>query len=111
MQIRDNAALTWSDKLKGDPKKRPRNKYFCFHRDHGHDTFECYDLKQIKALIKQGKLQWFVRNGENPSRDPKPNRRVEERPKAPLGEIRVIVGGSTMAGTFKKARKMYLHMV
>ena len=67
-------ALTWSDKLKGDLNKRPRNKYYLFHQDQGHDTFECYDLKQqIKALIKQRKLQRFVRGGENPPRDPELN--------------------------------------
>ncbi|XP_075659139.1 uncharacterized protein LOC142629022 [Castanea sativa] len=46
MQIRDDVMLTWLDKLKGDPNKRPRNKYCRFHRDHGHKTFKCYDLKQ-----------------------------------------------------------------
>ena len=112
MQIRDDVVLIWPDKLNGDPSKRPWNKYCHFHRDHGHDTSECYDLKQqIKALIKQGKLQRFVEGGENPPRDPEPNRRAEERPKAPLGEIRVIVGGNTMVGSSKKAKKMYLHMV
>ena len=58
MQIKDDVALTWPTKLKGDPSKRSKDKYCCFHRNHGHDTFECYDLKQqIKALIRQGKLQ------------------------------------------------------
>ena len=57
MQIRDDTTLTWSDKLKSDLNKIPRNKYCHFHRDHGHDTSKCYDLKQqTKALIKQGKL-------------------------------------------------------
>ena len=46
MQMRDGMTLTWSDKLKGDLNKRPKNKYFHFHRDHGYDTSECYDLKQ-----------------------------------------------------------------
>ena len=83
MQIRDDVALTWSDKLKGDLNKRPRDKYYLFHQDHGHDTSECYDLKQqIKALIKKRKLQRFVRGRENPLRDPELNRRVEKRPKA-----------------------------
>ena len=36
---------------------------------------------------------------------------MEERPRAPLREIRVIVGGNTMAGSSKKARKTYLQMV
>ena len=31
MQIRDDVALTWSDKLKSDLNKRPRNKYYLFH--------------------------------------------------------------------------------
>ena len=46
MQIKDEGALTFPGKLKGDPSKRPRDKYCRFHRDHGHDTFDCYDLKQ-----------------------------------------------------------------
>ena len=62
MQIKDEEALTYPGKLKGDPNKRSKDKYCRFHRDHGHDTADCYDLKQqIEVLIKQGKLQRFVR--------------------------------------------------
>ena len=62
MQIKDEEALTYPEKLKGDPNRRSRDKYCCFHRNHGYDTADCNDLKQkIKALIKQGKLQKFVR--------------------------------------------------
>ena len=63
MQIKDEEeALTYPGKLKGDPNRRSKDKYYRFHRDHGHDTTYCYDLKQqIEALIKQGKLQRFVR--------------------------------------------------
>ena len=62
MQIKDEEALTYPGKLMGDPNKRSKDKYCRFHRDHGHDTADCYDLKQqIEALIKQGKLQRFVR--------------------------------------------------
>ena len=57
MQIKDKGTLTFPGKLKSDPSKRPRNKYCHFHRDHGHDTTDCYDLKQqIEALIREGKL-------------------------------------------------------
>ena len=61
MQIKDKEALTFPGKLKGDPTKRSRDKYCRFHRDHEHDTVDCYDLKQqIEDLIRQGKLQRFV---------------------------------------------------
>ena len=53
MQIKDQKALTFPGKLKGDPNKRSRDKYCRFHCDHGHDTADCYDLKQqIEALIR-----------------------------------------------------------
>ena len=45
MQINDKGALTFLDKLKGDPNKRSRDKSYHFHRDHDHDTTNCYDLK------------------------------------------------------------------
>ena len=57
MQFKDERALAFPGKLKGDPSKRFRDKYCHFHR--GHDN--CYDLKQqIEALIRQGKLQRFI---------------------------------------------------
>ena len=61
MQIKDEGAMTFPSKLKGDPNKRSRDKYCHFHHDHGHDIANCYDLKQqIEAFIRQGKLQRFV---------------------------------------------------
>ena len=61
MQIKDEGAMTFPSKLKGDPNKRSRDKYCRFHHDHGHDTADCYNLKQqIEALIRQGKLQRFI---------------------------------------------------
>ena len=57
IQIKDEEALTYPEKLKGDPNRQSKDKYCRFHRDHGHDMADYYDLKQqIEALIKQGKL-------------------------------------------------------
>ena len=57
MQINDDLSLKWPERMKGDLSKRNKSKHCCFHRDHGHDTDECYDLKQqIEVLIKQGKF-------------------------------------------------------
>jgi hypothetical protein len=69
MQIRNDPALKWPGKLLTDPDKRPRDKYCRFHRDHGHNTEDCYDLKrQIEELIKQGKLQRFIEKGQREGR-------------------------------------------
>ena len=94
--------------MKGDPNKRNKNKYYCFHRDHGHDTDECYDLKQqIENLIRQGKLRHFVGSDH---KDEKLKGKVEESSRPPLEEIRVIIGG-TSAGQSSKSKKTYLKLV
>ena len=45
-----------------------------------------------------------------PAQDQHP-RQDNERPRPPIGDIRMIVGGMTVAGSSKKARKTYLRMV
>ena len=114
MQIKDEeGALTFPGKLKSDPSKRSRDKYCRFHRDHDHDTVNCYDLKQqIEALIRQRKLQKFVskeRTDTNP-REQAP-RRDHEHLRPPIGDIRMIIGGTATTSSSKKARKTYLRMV
>ena len=72
MQIKDEGALTFLGKLKGNSSKRSRDKYCHFHYDHGHDTSDYYDF---------------------------------------LGEIRMIVEGTTTSSSSRKARKTYLRIV
>ena len=104
MQIKDDPSLKWPEKMKGDPNKRNRNKCCCFHRDHGHDTDKCFNLKQqIENLIRQGKLRNFL-GGDH--KDEKLKEKVEESSRPPLGEIRVIIGRSS-AGQSSKSRKTY----
>ena len=88
MQIKDERALTFPGKLKGDPSKRSRDKHCRFHRDHGHDMSDCYDLKQqIEALIRQGKLQRFVRKERTDPPQEQAARRESECPRPPLEDI------------------------
>ena len=94
MQIKDDPSLKWPEKMKGDPNKRNKSKYCRFHRDHGHDMDECYNLKQqIENLIKQGKLRHFVGRDH---RDEKLKGKMEESSWPPLGEIRIIIRGNSM---------------
>ncbi|XP_023893055.1 uncharacterized protein LOC112005039 [Quercus suber] len=106
MQIKDEGALTFPEKLKGDPNKWSRDKYCRFHCDHGHNITDCYDLKQqIEALIRQGKLQKFVskERADSPPQE-QASQRDNERPRQPLGDIRMIVGGMAANGLSNKAR-------
>ena len=108
MQIKDDHSLKWLEKMKGDPNKRNRNKYCCFRRDHGHDTDECFDLKQqIENLIRQGKLRNFLGRDY---KDEKLKTKVEESSRPPLGEIRMIVEGGSI-GQSSRSRKTYLKVV
>ena len=85
MQIKDDPSLKWLEKMKGDPNKRNKNKYCHFHRDHGHDMDECYDLKQqIENLIRQGKLRNFLRRDH---KDEKLKGKPEEPSQPLLREI------------------------
>uniref|UniRef100_A0A2N9I9Y3 Uncharacterized protein n=1 Tax=Fagus sylvatica TaxID=28930 RepID=A0A2N9I9Y3_FAGSY len=84
MQIKDDPALKWPEKLLTNLDRRAKDKYCHFHRDHGHNTENCYDLKwQIEELIKQGKLQPL------------------------MGEIHMINGGMAAGGTSRSSRKAY----
>ena len=108
MQIKDNPSLKWSEKMKGNPNKRNRSKYCRFHRDHGHDTDECFDLKQqVENLIRQGKLKSFL--GQD-HKDGKLKGKVEESSRPLLREIRIIIEGNS-TGQSSKSQKAYLKVV
>ena len=94
--------------MKGDPNKRNRNKYYRFHTDHGHDTDECFDLKQqIENLIRQEKLRNFLGRDH---KDEKLKGKIEESSRPPLGEIRVIIRGSSTSQS-SSSKKAYLKVV
>ena len=65
MQIKDKHYLKWPRPLHSSPHICDKNKYCCLHKDHGHYTEDCRDLKeQIEELIQKGKLQKYVKKGE-----------------------------------------------
>ena len=47
--------------MRSDLAKRDNTRYFEFHRDYGHCTDDCIQLrKEIESLIRHGYLRLFV---------------------------------------------------
>ena len=112
MQIKDDPTLKWPKPLSSSSKWRDSKKYRHYHKDHGHYTDECQDLKeQIKELIQRGKLKKFVK------KDYQTHHRMEEKstnenkeddwdnPKQVVRETRTIIGGPVVGGSYKSLRK------
>ncbi|GAV75375.1 hypothetical protein CFOL_v3_18854, partial [Cephalotus follicularis] len=68
----------WPEKMRAPAEIRSVEKYCRYHRDHGHDTEECMQLKnQIEDLIRKGHLHKYV------DRDAPQGRREQRREEAP----------------------------
>ncbi|XP_075650016.1 uncharacterized protein LOC142620544 [Castanea sativa] len=115
-QIKDEHILQWPRPLHSSPNVRDKNKYCQFHKNHGHYTEDCRDLKgQIEELIQKGKLQKYVKNGESSRfRDSNRSQREsssknENRPSQPpqevIEEISTIARGPFTGGSFKFLKK------
>ena len=63
--------------------------------------------QQIENLIRQGKLRHFIGRDH---KDEKLKGKMEESSRPLLGEIKVIIGG-TSTGQSSKSKKMYLKVV
>ncbi|XP_077245999.1 uncharacterized protein LOC143885828 [Tasmannia lanceolata] len=59
--ISDEEFVRWPARMISKGNKRDQSKYCWFHRDHGHDTDECWQLKkEIEQLIGRGYLKKYV---------------------------------------------------
>ena len=116
MQIKDEHYLKWPRPLHSSPHVRDKNKYCCFHKDHGHYTEDCRDLKeQIEELIRKEKLQKYMKKGDynnfkggnkgqrefSPRNDDHPH----QPPKDIIGEIKTISRGPVTGGSFRSLKK------
>ncbi|XP_065618123.1 uncharacterized protein LOC136062684, partial [Quercus suber] len=121
-QIKDEHYLKWPRPLHSSPNVHDKSKYCRFHKDHGHYTEDCRDLKeQIEELIRRGKLQKFVKKGEH-SKFREENKRQQgsssrnddrqsQPPQNVVGEIQTIAGGPTTGGSFKSLKKTHQRQV
>ncbi|XP_057950945.1 uncharacterized protein LOC131145773 [Malania oleifera] len=100
MQIRKKDYVSWPEPMQTPLHKRNMSKFYAFHRDHGHDTEECIQLKkEIEALIRRGYLSKFIKK-DDPQREPLEQRRpsAKKKEKQIIGEIAMIFGGSSRRG-------------
>ena len=103
-EVRNEQFLRWPTQMKSDPATRDNTKYCEFHRDYGHRTDNCIQLRrEIEYLIQRGYLRRFISPGNQaqsqtqnqnqaPTQQPPP-RQTTTQHQQPLGEIHVISGG------------------
>ena len=98
--------------MKMDPNKRDMTKYCDFHRDHGHRTDDCIQLKkEIEFLIRCGHLRRYVAPEDwNRAPPPPPRQPTPAQYQQPPGEINVISRGLADGGESISAKKAYLRI-
>ncbi|KAL2227192.1 UNVERIFIED_CONTAM: Retrovirus-related Pol polyprotein from transposon [Sesamum indicum] len=110
--------LRWPKPTRVTPARKNSHKYCRFHRERGHNTDECYQLKdEIERLIRQGYFRDLIarsyQDGSRKSRSRSRERRAGNgisaghnvRENAPVkGVIHSIAGGPD-EGYSKRARK------
>ena len=99
MEIEKDRDVRWPKALRTDPEKRNKNLYCRFHKDTGHNTDDCRQLKdEIKFLIRKGKLNKFTKGddkGYNNQRRDYDDKDRKIQPRGPV--INMIFGGPTAA--------------
>ena len=104
MEIKNKDFVKWPGKIKTNPFWKNKNKYCKFHKDHGHNTEDCFQLKeQIADLIKRGYLRKFVSNRPRPG---SPERGYADN-RSIAGDIQTIHGGFGLGGCSTLSRKRH----
>ncbi|XP_022853880.1 uncharacterized protein LOC111375311 [Olea europaea var. sylvestris] len=101
MEIRDMKELEWPRPMVKPAGKRNQGRYCHFHKDHGHDTEECMQLKEeIERLLRRGLLSKYVKDNRG-------KQKMENCPPHRVGVINMITGGLAGGGDSNSARKTY----
>ncbi|GAV75382.1 hypothetical protein CFOL_v3_18861 [Cephalotus follicularis] len=110
----DKVPIQWPEKMRSPAEKRDVEKYCRYHRDHGHDTEECRQLKnQIEDLIGKGHLRKYVnrdasQGGREQKREESPRQQEEQQQQQqPRGVIHTISGGVASGSDHKNSRKAF----
>ena len=118
-EVRNEQFLRWPTQMKSNPATRDNTRYCEFHRDYGHRTDDCIQLKrEIECLIRRGYFRRFIapengsqnqaQNQAPAQQPPPPPRQTTTQHQQPLGEIHVISGGFAGGGESSSAQKAHL---
>ena len=121
-EVRNEQFLRWPAQMKSNPATRDNTKYCEFHRDYGHRTDNCIQLRrEIEYLIQREYLRRFIspgnqaqgqaQNQNQAPAQPPPPRQTTTQHQQPLGEIHVISGGFSGGGESSSTRKAHLRSI
>lgn len=72
MEVKDHPMLKRPEPIKTPSKFRNQKKWCEYHKELGHETSECWDLrKALDELADRGKLDRFVKRGDKKDRHPR----------------------------------------
>ena len=96
--------------MRTDQTKIDNTRYCEFHRDHGHRTDDCIQLREeIEYLIRRGYLNRYIASeGQAQAQPPPPRQPTLTQHQQPLGEIHVISRGFAGGGESSSAMKAHL---
>ena len=112
MDIEKEKDFKWPRHIKSDLEKRNQNLYCRYHKELGHNTDDCIQLKnEIEYLFGQGKLRKYTKHGKNDNQDNMDNRNKrddkDKRPQPRGDMINIISRGPTTAEITRNSRKAY----
>ena len=112
-EVQHEKFLRWPSQMRSDPTKRDNTRYCEFHRDHGHRTDDCIQLrKEIEYLIRRGYLHRYIASeGQDQAQPPPPRQLTPAQHPQPLGEIHVISRGFVGGGESSSSRKAHFRSI
>ncbi|KAL2250256.1 UNVERIFIED_CONTAM: hypothetical protein Sindi_2499300 [Sesamum indicum] len=118
LMVEKKDVLKWPKHTRFTPAKKYSSKYCRFHRERGHDTEECYQLKdEIERLVRQGYFKNQVsknyHQGDRRSRSRSQERQPGDvatggqktRENAPVKDIIQTIAGGSIDGYSRRSRK------
>ena len=112
-EVQHERFLRWPSQMKSDPARRDDTKYCEFHKDHGHRTDDCIQLKKdIEYLIRRGHFSRYIApKGRERVQPPPPRQPTLVQHHPPLGEIHVNSGGFAGGEESNSPRKAHLRSI